>query len=71
MPRKKVIKKEEPVREESVQAVSESEQVEQPTAPVPEVKLPDGVLRIEEVEVNGRKFNKFWKSDGTTYLELL
>lgn len=57
---------------ELVSGVSEPEPmqvVQEPMQIVQEVKLPEGVLKKEEVEVNGKKYYKLWKDDGTTYLE--
>lgn len=33
--------------------------------------LPEGVFKKEVVDLNGRKYNKYYRKDGTTNLELL
>ena len=33
--------------------------------------LPKGVLRIEEVVINGRNYKKYWRDNGTSDLELV
>ena len=35
------------------------------------VTLPKGVLKIEEVEINGKRYKKFWRSNGTTDVTLI
>lgn len=53
------------LKEAGVEVGSPIELVEPPE------ELPNGVFRKQEVDINGRKYNKFWRIDGTEYVELI
>lgn len=60
-----------PVRGFDLSTQPVPELVVEPAAKVVVDFLPEGVFKKEVVEINGRKYNKFWHTNGTTSLELL